>query len=89
MLPRPGLSGVSLALFTIALGLAAPSPAQTTYYVSHEGSLRDALSSANAGDLILLEADVTLTAGDLPSIATSVTIDGTGHTLSATTPTAD
>jgi autotransporter-associated beta strand protein len=81
MRPRPGLSGVSLALFTIALDAAAPSVAQTTYYVSHEGSLRDALSSANPGDLIVLEADVTLTAGDLSSMATSVTIDGTADAV--------
>src|SRR4029078_12117238 len=31
---------------------------------------------------IVFDANITLTGGDLPSIASSITVDGAGHTLS-------
>ena len=52
-----------------------------TLTVSDEAGLRAALASATAGDVIVLAADVTLTA-NLPTVGTSVTIDGDGHSLS-------
>lgn len=70
----------------LALGLlacvAVPAVAQTTIHVGDEGALRAALTTAIAGDTIVFDANVTLTAGDLPSVNTSVTIDGAGHVLS-------
>ena len=54
---------------------------QTVFLVSSETDLRASLSSSVAGDTILFVSDVTLTA-DLPSVSTSITIDGNGHLLS-------
>lgn len=65
----------------LALLLPALAAAQTTYTVSDEAALRTALTSAIAGDTIVFGSNITLTA-DLPSVGTSVTIDGGGYSLS-------
>jgi fibronectin-binding autotransporter adhesin len=78
MLPR-----ISWALGVAAACLIPTSAAaQTTHLVTTEAQLRTAITSAAAGDSIVLGASITLTTGDLPSISTSVTIDGAGHALS-------
>ena len=62
--------------------LAAPAAfAQTTFTAATEADLRNAISTAAAGDTIRLASTIALTA-DLPSIASSITFDGAGHTLS-------
>ena len=63
------------------LGTSAPALAQTTFHASDEAALRSAITSAAPGDTIVLDSNITLTS-DLPSVATSLTLDGGGHTLS-------
>jgi autotransporter-associated beta strand protein len=68
------------------LGAAAvcliPIAAAAQTIVTTEAELRTAISSAEPGETIVFGANITLTTGDLPSIATSVTIDGAGYSLS-------
>jgi hypothetical protein len=69
---------------SISVCLLAATPAVVsaqTIHVGSEAALRSAMNTAPAGSTIVLDANVTLTS-DLPSIASSVTIDGGGHTLS-------
>src|SRR5215471_9452717 len=70
---------VPLSICVLAL-LPLVASAQTIH-VADEAALRSAISTAPAGATIVLDNNVTLS-GDLPSVATSVTIDGGGHTLS-------
>ena len=58
-----------------------PALALAQVHVSTEAELRAAITTATAGSIIVLDANVTLTA-DLPSIETDLTFDGSGHTLS-------
>lgn len=73
---RPLIIAVALAL------TAGTAAAQTTFNVTTEAGLRTAITSAAAGDRIVLGADISLTTGDLPAVFTSITIDGGSHTLS-------
>jgi autotransporter-associated beta strand protein len=70
----------STALFLFLL-LAQPAAAQTSHLVATEAQLRAALATAAAGDSIVFQSNITLTA-DLPSVSTSLTIDGAGFSLS-------
>src|SRR5678816_770935 len=70
-----------LAIF-VAVAASAPASAQTTISVADESALRGAILAAKPGDTIVFTANITLTAGDLPSIANTITVDGDGHTLS-------
>ena len=70
---------LALLVFLCLSGVAS---AQTTYHVASETALRNAINAALSGDTIVFDANVTLTTGDLPSVHTDVTIDGSGHTLS-------
>src|SRR4051794_35871638 len=67
----------------LCFGLLLPvcASAQTTTTVVTEAQLRSAISSAAAGDTIVLAADITLT-DDLPAIAADLTLNGGGHTVS-------
>ena len=70
------------ALGLLALALApAAALAQTTHTPSTETQLRAALLSAESGDTIQLQSNITLTS-DLPGISTDLTFDGAGFTLS-------
>src|SRR5688572_11295034 len=72
---------VSARACLMVLLCAAPAGAQTTFTVTTEAALRTAITTAAAGDTIQIATNILLTS-DLPSIATSVTIDGGGFTLS-------
>ncbi|MCA1563464.1 MAG: hypothetical protein LC804_25500 [Acidobacteria bacterium] len=66
----------------LAFVLLTPAVAVAqTVIVSTEAALRAAITTATPGSVIVLGANVTLTA-DLPSIETNLTFDGAGHTLS-------
>src|SRR5215471_382871 len=69
----------SIPICLLAL-LPAVASAQTIH-VGDELALRSAIATAAPGSTIVLDTNISLTA-DLPSVATSVTIDGAGHTLS-------
>jgi len=69
---------VGLALTLLMPAIAA---AQTTHTVATETALRAALGSAVAGDTIAFAGNIALTQ-DLPSVGTSITIEGGGHSLS-------
>lgn len=56
-------------------------PGQTTYTATTETQLQNALTSAESGDIIRLQANITLTS-DLPAIRTDLTLEGGGFTLS-------
>jgi fibronectin-binding autotransporter adhesin len=79
MLFRGSIS-VSISVCLLAAVPSAVS-AQEAIHVGSEAALRSAIATAPAGSTIVLDVNVTLTS-DLPSIASSVTIDGGGHTLS-------
>src|SRR3954465_12190141 len=68
-----------IAVFCV-LATSAPALAQT--HVADEAALRQAILNAAPGDTIVLDANITLTAGDLPSVAANITLNGDGHTLS-------
>ena len=69
-------------VLALALALVPLSAAAQTIVVNDEAALRAALAAPASGSTVQLGADITLTAGDLPSIMTTVTIDGAGHVLS-------
>ena len=52
----------------------------STFVVSNDAQLRQAILDAADGDTIRFDADITL-AADLPAVQTDVTIDGDGHRL--------
>ncbi|MGE5243047.1 MAG: autotransporter-associated beta strand repeat-containing protein [Betaproteobacteria bacterium] len=64
------------------LVLPAVAAAQTTFHVSTEAALQSAILRASNGDSIVFDANITLTAGDLPTVQHNITINGNGHTLS-------
>ena len=66
----------------VAVAASVPATAQTTIPVGDEAALRSAIAVAKPGDTIVFGANITLAGGDLPSIASSITVDGAGHTLS-------
>src|SRR4029079_1530568 len=70
---------ICLAMLLSLVPLTAS--AQTVTTVTTEAQLREAISAAAPGDRIVFGANITLTA-DLPVIATDITLDGDGHTLS-------
>jgi autotransporter-associated beta strand protein len=72
----------ALVFFLLTFPLAAAAQGPTTLHVATETQLRNALSSVTAGDTIVFDADIAITTGDLPSVATTLVIDGAGHTLS-------
>lgn len=53
----------------------------TTFNVSNQNQLTDAIQAAQNGDIIKLSQNITLTS-DLAQVNRNVTIDGGGHTLS-------
>lgn len=67
-----------LALLLLFPAVATP---QTTFTVANESQLRAAMAAAAGGDRIVFTTNITLSAGDLPELASSVVIDGAGHTL--------
>ncbi|CAN7655587.1 autotransporter domain-containing protein [Bosea sp. LjRoot9] len=78
-------AGVSFAALAIA-GLTPASAA--TYYVSNDGQLRSAITTANGdGDpssTIVMTADFTTALGNLPTATKPITIDSQGFTLFGT-----
>ena len=80
-MPHAHQLSVSARACLVVLCFAAPASAQTTFTVTTEAALRTAITTAAAGDTIQIATNILLTT-DLPSIATSVTIDGGGFTLS-------
>ena len=72
---------ILLAIF-LAGAASVPAMAQEPVHVVDEAGLRTAIASVPSGTTIVFDANITLTGGDLPSIANSITVDGGGHTLS-------
>src|SRR4029079_16798569 len=72
---------ILLAIF-LAGAASVPAMAQEPVHVVDEAGLRTAIASVPSGATIVFDANITLTGGDLPSIASSITVDGAGHTLS-------
>src|SRR5262249_18919366 len=66
-----------VAVVWLAPGLAGAD----TFTISSESDLRTALTNAQNGDTISFDADVTLTAGDLPALQKNVTILGNNFRL--------
>ena len=62
--------------------LSAAPVFATTYTINTESDLRNALTVAVSGDTISFNANITLTAGDLPAVQTNLTILGNNFTLS-------
>jgi outer membrane autotransporter protein len=66
----------------VSLAFLSPLPAwPADLFVNSDATLRNAITSAAAGDRIVFQSSVTLTA-DLPTVGTNVTIVGNGNTLS-------
>jgi hypothetical protein len=74
-----------LAFLVLGAAFAGATAASATIWtVNSDGSLRTALTSADAGDTINFTSSVTLSANnDLPAIVTGLTIEGNGFTLNA------
>src|SRR5215471_6387992 len=70
-------SSISICVLALLPGLASAQ----TIHVGSEAALRTAVTTAPPGSTIVLDTNVTLTA-NLPSVSSSLTIDGSGHTLS-------
>lgn len=68
-------------LCAAAMLLPVRAFAQTTIPVATEAALRAAITSSNPGDTIVFTGNITLTS-ELPSIATNLTLNGAGFTLS-------
>ena len=67
----------------VGLALLAPDAAWAeTFTINSEADLRTALTNAQSGDTISFNANITLTAGDLPAVQKNVTILGNNFTLS-------
>src|SRR5262245_50858133 len=70
---------VSFAVLTFLIPEVAGA---ASFTIDSEADLRNALNTAKNGDTISFNANVTLTAGDLPIVQKSVSILGNNFTLS-------
>src|ERR1044072_6656621 len=72
----------TLAAIFFAVAASAPAMAQESVHVADEAGLRSAIASVPSGTTIGFDANSTLHGGELASIATSITLEGAGHTRS-------